>query len=100
MGNEDRQELEETGAYAHVRADNRLEEQIRKRTSELSSTVADLERHNRQLVNAKDAAEHASNSKTRFLAAASHDVLQPLNAALLAGEHGHPAAQSAVYVAP
>lgn len=102
MGNEDRQELEElrkinkalvdravqannppTGAYAHVRADNRLEEQIRKRTSELSSTVADLERHNRQLVNAKDAAEHASNSKTRFLAAASHDVLQPLNAALL-----------------
>jgi len=28
-------------------------------------------------------AENANNSKTRFLAAASHDVLQPLNAALL-----------------
>ncbi len=102
MGNEDRQELEElrkinkalvdragqainshSGAYAHVRADSRLEEQVRRRTSELSNTLADLERSNQQLVTAKEAAEHASKSKTRFLAAASHDVLQPLNAALL-----------------
>ena len=102
MGNNDRQELEqlrkinkalidragqaidpEVGAYEHVRADTRLEEQVRKRTSELSSTLADLERSNLKLATAKAAAEHANSSKTRFLAAASHDVLQPLNAALL-----------------
>ena len=60
-----------------------LEEQVRRRTSELTTTLADLERSNRQLMSAKDSAEQANNSKTRFLAAASHDVLQPLNAALL-----------------
>ncbi|MGF7152184.1 signal transduction histidine kinase [Sphingomonas zeicaulis] len=36
-----------------------------------------------QMEEAKIAAEHANLSKTRFLAAASHDLLQPLNAARL-----------------
>jgi CheY-like chemotaxis protein len=42
-----------------------------------------LERLNAELANAKSAAEAANISKTRFLAAAGHDMLQPLNAARL-----------------
>ena len=37
----------------------------------------------RELAGAKTAAEEANLSKTRFLAAAGHDILQPLNAARL-----------------
>ncbi|MEO5337349.1 MAG: ATP-binding protein [Magnetospirillum sp. WYHS-4] len=43
-----------------------LEEQVRQRTSELHE--------------AKEAAERANHAKSRFLAAASHDLLQPLEA--------------------
>ena len=53
-----------------------LERAVRQRTTELSEA-------NRQLAEAKDEAESANLSKTRFLAAASHDLLQPLNAARL-----------------
>lgn len=70
-------------AYSLFQTAIGLEEQVRRRTAELSSTLYDLEQTNHQLVTAKDAAEQANFSKTRFLAAASHDVLQPLNAALL-----------------
>ena len=54
----------------------RLERRVRERTAE-------LERLNRELASAKTAAEEANLSKTRFLAAAGHDILQPLNAARL-----------------
>lgn len=70
-------------AYSLFQTAIGLEEQVRRRTTELSSTLMDLERSNHQLVKAKNAAEQANLSKTRFLAAASHDVLQPLNTALL-----------------
>lgn len=70
-------------AYSLFQTAIGLEEQVRHRTQQLSSTLADLETTNHQLLSAKEAAEHANQSKTRFLAAASHDVLQPLNAALL-----------------
>lgn len=60
-----------------------LEGRIRARTEELRSTLRRLEKTNQDLVQAKEAAEIANLSKTRFLAAASHDVLQPLNAARL-----------------
>ena len=60
-----------------------LEEQIKRRTQELSTTLAHLERSNHELQTAKDNAERSNLSKTQFLAAASHDVLQPLNAATL-----------------
>jgi signal transduction histidine kinase/CheY-like chemotaxis protein len=53
-----------------------LERAVQERTAQLSEV-------NRQLAEAKDEAEHANLSKTRFLAAASHDLLQPLNAARL-----------------
>jgi len=53
-----------------------LEKRVQQRTAE-------LERLNHELAVAKTAAEDANLSKTRFLAAAGHDILQPLNAARL-----------------
>ena len=49
----------------------------------MQERTAELERLNGELARAKTAAEEANLSKTRFLAAAGHDVLQPLNAARL-----------------
>jgi Na+/proline symporter/signal transduction histidine kinase len=63
-------------AEALERANATLEKRVRDRTEELTRLNSELEA-------AKSAAEDASISKTRFLAAASHDVLQPLNAARL-----------------
>ena len=60
-----------------------LENRVRSRTEELRSTLRTLEQSNIELGAAKETAELADLSKTRFLAAASHDVLQPLNAAHL-----------------
>lgn len=60
-----------------------LESQVKRRTDELTATLRNLERTNIALSAAKEASEEADRSKTRFLAAASHDVLQPLNAAIL-----------------
>ena len=57
-------------------ANERLERRVQERTAE-------LERLNGELARAKTAAEDANLSKTRFLAAAGHDILQPLNAARL-----------------
>lgn len=53
-----------------------LEKAVKQRTAELSQL-------NTELVEAKNDAEQANRSKTRFIAAASHDLLQPLNAARL-----------------
>ncbi|MEW6257150.1 MAG: NahK/ErcS family hybrid sensor histidine kinase/response regulator [Pseudomonadota bacterium] len=58
------------------RANETLERRVRERTDE-------LERLNRALERARAVADEANVSKTRFLAAASHDILQPLNAARL-----------------
>jgi signal transduction histidine kinase len=63
-------------AEALERANATLEKRVRDRTEQLT-------RLNSELAQAKSAAEDASISKTRFLAAASHDILQPLNAARL-----------------
>ncbi len=60
-----------------------LESQIDRRTSELTSTLAHLNRTNHELETAKNLAEKANLNKSHVLAAASHDVLQPLNAAQL-----------------
>ncbi|MBZ0329483.1 PAS domain-containing protein [Halomonas sp. ANAO-440] len=67
-----------------------LEQRVRERTAELTRVNAQLrgEIEERlaaecQLREAKTEAEAANLSKTKFLAAVSHDLLQPLNAARL-----------------
>jgi PAS domain S-box-containing protein len=67
-----------------------LEQRVQDRTRELSevnrrlrSEIELRNRIERALREAKGDAEAANLSKTRFLAAASHDLLQPLNAARL-----------------
>jgi len=59
-----------------VEAAEALERRVQERTEELT-------RLNHELARAKAEADDANISKTRFLAAASHDILQPLNAARL-----------------
>jgi signal transduction histidine kinase/ActR/RegA family two-component response regulator len=63
-------------AEALERANATLEGRVRERTKELTRLNSELHR-------AKAAADDANVSKTRFIAAASHDILQPLNAARL-----------------
>lgn len=59
-----------------VLAAEALERRVEERTAELMELNTALE-------NAKSDAEAANLGKTRFVAAASHDILQPLNAARL-----------------
>ena len=68
-------------AYKHaelalIEANETLEQRVEQRTAELSEALEATARARRD-------AEAANVSKTRFLAAASHDLLQPLNAARL-----------------
>ena len=60
-----------------------LEARVAERTAELQREIAERVAAEAALRDAKTAAEQANLSKTRFLAAASHDLLQPLNAARL-----------------
>ncbi|AVO60522.1 hybrid sensor histidine kinase/response regulator [Pseudomonas chlororaphis] len=61
---------------ALTEANEGLEQRVAERTQELSQL-------NAALTEAKGTAEAANQSKTRFLAAVSHDLMQPLNAARL-----------------
>jgi integral membrane sensor domain MASE1 len=75
-------------------AHHQLEVRVKERTSDLeysneklrqeieakTLTESALHKSERQLYKAKQAAEQANDSKTRFLAAASHDLRQPLQA--------------------
>lgn len=67
-----------------------LEQRVKERTHALSVVNKELRKENTiralmedELRQAKNDAEAANLGKTRFLAAASHDLLQPLNAARL-----------------
>ena len=69
---------------------DQLEQRVAARTDELleanrnlQQQIAERERVERDLREARDAAEAANRSKDKYLAAASHDLLQPLNAARL-----------------
>ncbi|MBF5095281.1 response regulator [Azospirillum sp. INR13] len=68
------------GVYTDITVIKREEE--RRRESEQAEKSA-LMMLNDQLQQAKSQADQANLSKTRFIAAASHDLLQPLNAARL-----------------
>jgi Na+/proline symporter/signal transduction histidine kinase len=63
-------------AKALERANENLERRVMERTAELTEL-------NTALAQAKAEAEAANLDKTRFIASASHDILQPLNAARL-----------------
>lgn len=64
-------------------ANEGLERRVAERTVALKQEIAERQQIEEKLREAKTAAEQANLSKTKFLAAASHDLLQPLNAARL-----------------
>ncbi|MBU1312230.1 MAG: PAS-domain containing protein [Gammaproteobacteria bacterium] len=75
---------------ALAEAKQHLEDRVQERTQTISEInhelLAEVRRRReteQQLLQAKAEAEVANASKTRFLALASHDILQPLNAARL-----------------
>lgn len=77
-------------AEALHQAYQNLERRVRERTAELTNVNSQLRdeideraRAEARLREAKREAEQANLSKTKFLAAVSHDLLQPLNAARL-----------------
>ncbi len=82
-------ELEQ--ARQHLQQLNdRLEQRVAERTDALLEANHNLQQQivqreliEQQLRDARDAAQAANRSKDKYLAAASHDLLQPLNAARL-----------------
>jgi signal transduction histidine kinase/CheY-like chemotaxis protein len=70
-------------AYSLFQAAIVLDEEVRARTAELHAALHDLEKINVELKHAKDTAEKLNATKSRLLAAAGHDLVQPLNAARL-----------------
>lgn len=79
----DRLEESRGSAWSTFQAAAALEQEIKARTRDLEKAMADLSERNRELAVARAHAEEANRSKTRFLRAASHDLLQPLSAAKL-----------------
>ncbi|MAE88365.1 MAG: hybrid sensor histidine kinase/response regulator [Pelagibaca sp.] len=82
--------LELKDVTLETRATVMLENRVAERTTELTHAnaqlrqqFAEMARVEEELRVAKERAEAAVSSKTRFLAAASHDLLQPINAAKL-----------------
>ncbi len=66
-----------------VQAQQRLQSLNEELEQRVTTRTRELETLNQQLREARDAAEAANLSKDKYLAAASHDLLQPLNAARL-----------------
>jgi signal transduction histidine kinase/CheY-like chemotaxis protein len=74
----------------YIRLNDELEQRVAARTEELleanhnlQQQIAQREQIEQDLRDARDAAQAANRSKDKYLAAASHDLLQPLNAARL-----------------
>lgn len=72
-----------TDITARVEADLALKRANETLEQRVASRTAELLRVNEELAQAQMLAEEANLGKTRFLAAAGHDILQPLNAARL-----------------
>jgi len=68
---------------ARVRAERAFEQVNLSLEARVAERTAALTRVNAELESARAKADAANHDKTRFLAAASHDLLQPLNAARL-----------------
>ncbi|WP_152223602.1 NahK/ErcS family hybrid sensor histidine kinase/response regulator [Pseudomonas sp. SCB32] len=66
-----------------IQAQQRLQTLNQELEQRVAARTRELETLNQQLREARDAAEAANLSKDKYLAAASHDLLQPLNAARL-----------------
>ncbi len=74
-------------AYALTRTRAVLEREILARNRDLEEALADLAEINTELALAREVADEANRAKSRFLRAASHDLLQPLSAAKLFLSH-------------
>jgi len=74
--------LQQTKQQLEIRVEERTRT-IQEMNHELREEIVYREKAETQLLTAKAEAESANASKTRFLALASHDILQPLNAARL-----------------
>lgn len=81
--------IEETrgSAYALTRATAMLEREVVARNRDLEQALSDLAKINAELAQAREVADEANRAKSRFLRAASHDLLQPLSAAKLFLSH-------------
>jgi PAS domain S-box-containing protein len=77
-----RQRLEQLNAQLEQRVEDRTEA-LQNANVDLRYQIEEREKIERELVVAVAAAEDANRSKDKYLAAASHDLLQPLNAARL-----------------
>jgi len=69
-----------TQAHAAAQILRRSNEELEKRVGERTQALTDI---NAALERATEQAEHATRAQRRFVAAASHDLLQPLHAARL-----------------
>ncbi|NKN34915.1 hybrid sensor histidine kinase/response regulator [Agrobacterium sp. a22-2] len=72
-----------TDITAQVDADKALKQANETLEQRVGERTAELTRVNHALAEARAAADEANIGKTRFFAAAGHDILQPLNAARL-----------------
>lgn len=83
----DRLDAGRSSIYSLTRATEVLEREVIARNLDLERTLAELSVINAELASARESAEEANRAKSRFLRAASHDLLQPLSAAKLFLSH-------------